>query len=93
MGRKQHVADLSDEERRTLKWFISTGEHRAKISRAHGSSMKIDEGLTDSKICEHLGCSISTPYNAHKNYCKRWLGSIIATNATGNSDSTSPLNR
>jgi len=30
MGRKQYVVDLSDEERRTLEWFISTGEHKAE---------------------------------------------------------------
>jgi hypothetical protein len=29
MGRKQHVVDLSNEERRTLEWFMLTGEHKA----------------------------------------------------------------
>jgi hypothetical protein len=24
-----------------------------------------DDGLTDAEICEHVGCSIATPYNAH----------------------------
>ena len=76
MGRKQHVVNLSDEERRTLEWFISTGEHKAEdITRAR-VLLKADEGLTDSKICEHLGCSIATPYNARKNYCERGLAAI-----------------
>jgi len=38
--------------------------------------LKTDEGVTDTKICEHLGCSIGTPYNARKNYCKRGLAAI-----------------
>jgi len=76
MGRKQHVVNLSDEERRTLEWFISTGEHKAEdITRAR-VLLKADEGLTDSKICEHLGCSIATPYRARKNYCVRGLAAI-----------------
>mgnify|MGYP006305776127 CR=1 FL=1 len=76
MGRKQHVVDLSDKERRTLEWFISTGERKAEdITRAR-ILLKADEGLTDSEICEHLGCSIGTPYTARKNYCKRGLAAI-----------------
>jgi len=76
MSRKQHVVDLSDEERRTLEWFISTGEHKAEdITRAR-ILLKADEGLTDSKICEHLDCSIATPYRARKNYCERGLAAI-----------------
>ncbi len=31
MGRKQHVVDLSNEERRTLEWFISTGGHKVDL--------------------------------------------------------------
>ena len=76
MGRKQHVVDLSDEERKTLEWFISTGEHKAEdITRAH-ILLKADDGLTDATICEHVGCSIGTPYKARKNYCDRWLAAI-----------------
>ena len=76
MSRKQHVVNLSAEERRTLEWFISTGEHKAEdITRAR-VLLKADEGLTDSKICEHLDCSIGTPYRARKNYCERGLAAI-----------------
>jgi len=76
MSRKQHVVNLSAEERRTLEWFISTGEHKSEdITRAR-VLLKADEGLTDSKICEHLDCSIGTPYRARKNYCERGLAAI-----------------
>ena len=76
MGRKQHVVNLSDEERRTLEWFISTGKHKAEdITRAH-ILLKADDGLTDAAICEHVGCSIGKPYNARKNYCDRGLAAI-----------------
>jgi len=76
IGRKQHVVDLSDEERRTLEWFISTGKHKAEdITRAR-ILLKADDGLTDAEIYENVGCSIGTPYNARKNYCDRGFAAI-----------------
>jgi transposase len=76
MSRKKHIVDLSGEERRTLEWFISTGEHKAEdITRAR-ILLKADEGLTDAEICEHLDCSIGTPYNARKNYSERGIAAI-----------------
>ena len=56
MGRKQHVVDLSDEERRTLEWFISTDKRKAEdITRAR-ILLKADEGLTDSEwLAQRLG--------------------------------------
>ena len=57
MGRKQHVVNLSDEERRTLEWFISTGEYKEEDITCARVLLKADEGLTDSKICEK---SVST---------------------------------
>lgn len=42
------------------------GEHRAgNITRAK-ILLKADEVLTDSVICEHLDCSLSTPYRTRK---------------------------
>jgi len=76
MSRKQHVVDLSDEERRTLEWFISTGERKAEdITRAR-ILLKADDGLTDAQICEHVGCSIGTPYRTRKAYAERGLAAI-----------------
>ncbi|WP_436348720.1 helix-turn-helix domain-containing protein [Natronorubrum sp. FCH18a] len=31
-------------------------------------------------MCEHLGCSIGTPYTARKNYCERGLAAIHRRN-------------
>ncbi len=76
MGRKKHVVNLSDEEKSELETFISTGEHRAEdITRAR-ILLKADEGLTDPAICEHLGCSISTPYRTRKAYSQRGLAAL-----------------
>ena len=76
MSRKQHVVGLSDEERRTLEWFISTGERKAEdITRAR-ILLKADDGLTDAQICEHVGCSIGTPYRTRKAYAERGLAAI-----------------
>ncbi|WP_324664229.1 helix-turn-helix domain-containing protein [Haloarcula sediminis] len=76
MGRKQHVVDLSAEERRTLEWFISTSERKSEDNTRARILLKADDGLTDAEICEHVGCSIGTPYNARKNYCERGLAAI-----------------
>jgi transposase len=76
MSRKQHVVNLSDEERRTLEWFVSTGERKAEDNTRARILLKADDGLTDSQICEHVGCSIGTPYRARKAYCERGLAAI-----------------
>ena len=76
MGRKKHVVDLSEEERSKLERFISTGEHRAEdITRAR-ILLKVDEGLTDREICEHLDCSVATPYRTRKAYSERGLAAL-----------------
>ncbi|MEF8826246.1 MAG: helix-turn-helix domain-containing protein, partial [Halapricum sp.] len=76
MSRKQHVVNLSEEERNTLNWFVSTGERKAEdITRAR-ILLKADQGLTDAQICEHLNCSIGTPYRTRKAYAERGLAAI-----------------
>ncbi|WP_227015647.1 helix-turn-helix domain-containing protein [Haloarcula sp. JP-L23] len=76
MSRKKHVVDLSDEERSQLKEFASKGEHRAEAITRAKILLKADEGLTDSTICEHLDCSIATPYRTRKAYAERGLAAI-----------------
>jgi transposase len=76
MGAKEHVVNLSDEDRRTLEWFIKTGERKAEdINRAR-ILLKADDGLTDSEISEHVGCHWKTAYNTRKAYCERGLAAI-----------------
>jgi transposase len=76
MSTKKHVVELSDEDRKTLEWFVSTGERKAQdITRAK-ILLKADDGLTDAQICEHVGCSIGTPYNVRKRYAERGLDAI-----------------
>lgn len=54
----------------------SDGGHKGEdITRAR-ILLKADDVLTDAAICEHVGCSIGSPYNAHKNYCDRGLAAI-----------------
>ena len=76
MGRKKHVVDLSDEERRTLEWFISTGERKAEDNTRARILLKANDGLTDSKISEHVGCHWKTAYSTRKAYCERGLAAI-----------------
>jgi transposase len=76
MRGKKHVVDLSDEERRTLEWFIKTGERKAEdINRAR-ILLKADDGLTDSQISGHVGCHWKTAYNTRKAYAERGLSAI-----------------
>ena len=76
MARKKHIVDLSDEARRTLEWFVKTGERKAEdINRAR-ILLKADDGLTDAQISEHVGCHWKTAYNTRKAYTKRGLAAI-----------------
>ena len=76
MGTKKHVVDLSDEERRTLEWFVKTGERKAEdINRAR-ILLKADDVLTDLRISEHVGCHWKTSYNTRKDYTDRGLAAI-----------------
>lgn len=76
MSRKQHVVNLSEEDRNTLEWFVSTGERKAEdITRAR-TLLKAADGLTDSQICEHVGCSIGTPYRTRKAFNEQGLAAI-----------------
>jgi len=76
MSAKKHVVDLSDEARRTLEWFIKTGERKAEdINRAR-ILLKADDGLTDAQISEHVGCHWKTAYNTRKAYAERGLAAI-----------------
>ena len=48
MGRKKYTVDLSDEDRKTLEWFTSTGERRAQDNTRARILLKADDGLTHS---------------------------------------------
>lgn len=76
MSAKKHVVDLSNEERKTLEWFVSTGEPKARDLNRAKILLKADDGLTDEQISEHVGCSIGAPYNVRRRYCERGLDAI-----------------
>ncbi|WP_049889919.1 helix-turn-helix domain-containing protein [Natronorubrum bangense] len=76
MGTKKHVVELSGEDRRTLEWFISTGERKGEDNTRARILLKADDGLTDSKIGEHVGCHWKTAYNTRKAYSERGLAAI-----------------
>ncbi len=76
MGAKKHVVDLSDEDRKTLEWFISTGERKSEDNTRARILLKANDGLTDSTISEHVGCHRKTVYNTRKRYAKQGLAAI-----------------
>ena len=59
MPGKKHIVNLSDEDRRTLEWFISTDERKAEDNTRARILLKADDGLTDSSqefgttVCVH----------------------------------------
>jgi AraC-like DNA-binding protein len=73
MPAKKYVVKLSEEDRNTLEWFISTGERKAEDNTRARILLKADDGLTDSKISEHVGCSSKTVANTRKAYCDTLL--------------------
>jgi hypothetical protein len=76
MGAKKHVVELSAEDRNTLEWFISTGERKSEDNTRARILLKADDGLTDSKISEHVGCHPKTVYNTRKTYAELGLAAV-----------------
>jgi len=76
MGWKKYVVDLSEEDRSDLEKFVSTGEHRAEAFNRAKILLKADDGLTDSEICEHVGCSIGTPHRTRKAYSEQGIAAV-----------------
>jgi len=75
MGGKKYIVDLSEEDRKTLEWFISSGERGSHSTRAR-ILLKADDGLTDATISEHVGCHPQTVHNVRKDYTERGLAAI-----------------
>jgi transposase len=76
MGAKKHVVELSEEDRNTLEWFISTGERRSEDNTRARILLKANDGLTDAAISEHVSCHPKTVYNTRKAYAERGLAAI-----------------
>ncbi|APW99597.1 helix-turn-helix domain-containing protein [Halobiforma lacisalsi AJ5] len=76
MGAKKYVVELSEEDRNTLEWFISTGERKSEDNTRARILLKADDGLTDSEISEHVGCHPKTVANTREAYCDRGLAAI-----------------
>ncbi|WP_435186974.1 helix-turn-helix domain-containing protein [Halobellus sp. EA9] len=76
MGSKKYVVELSEEDRNTLEWFISTGERKAEDNTRARILLKADDGLTDAAISEHVGCHPKTVSNTRKAYVERGLAAI-----------------
>jgi transposase len=76
MSNKQHVVNLSEEDRKTLEWFISTGSPKSEDNTRARILLKADKGLTDAEIADHVECSIGTPYRTRKAYSERGIAAI-----------------
>ena len=82
MPNKQHIVDLSEDERAELESFVSSGVHKAEdITRAR-ILLKANDGATDAEISCALDCGQSTPYRARKRYADRGLAVRTTTTAT-----------
>ena len=76
MGAKKYIVDLSDEDRKTLESFISTGERTSRSNTRARILLKADDELTDATISEHVGCHPQTVHNTRKDYTDRGLAAI-----------------
>ena len=80
MPNKQHIVDLSEDERAELESFVSSGVHKAEdITRAR-ILLKADDGATDAEISRAVDCGQSTPYRARKRYADRGIAAIHRRN-------------
>ena len=76
MSAKKYLVELSEEDRNTLDWFISTGERKSEDNTRARILLKVDDGLTDAEISEHVGCHPKTVFNTRKAYAERGLATI-----------------
>ncbi|MGN8216346.1 helix-turn-helix domain-containing protein [Halococcus salifodinae] len=76
MSAKKYLVELSEEDRNTLEWFISTGERRSEDNTRARILLKVDDGLTDLRISEHVGCHPKTVFNTRKAYAEHGLAAI-----------------
>jgi len=76
MSAKNHVVELSYEDRKTLEWFVSTGERKAQYITRAKILLKADDGITAEQIREHVGYSIGLPHNVRNRYSERGLDAI-----------------
>ena len=73
---KRYQVELSSEERKALEKLISAGVAPArKLTRAR-ILLKVDEGLTKSKISQALDISINTVTNVCRSFQKQRLEAI-----------------
>ena len=76
MSAKKYLVELSEEDRNTLEWFISTGERKSEDNTRARILLKVDDDLTDSVISEHVGCHPKTVFNTRKAYAEQGLAAI-----------------
>jgi len=82
MGGKKYIVELSDEDRKTLEWFTSTGERRAQDNTRARILLKADDGLTDLTISEHVGYHPKPSTTHAKTTLNEGLRRFIAANPT-----------
>ena len=80
MPNKQHIVDLSEDERAELESFVSSGVHKAEDITRTRILLKADDGATDAEISRALDCGQLTPYRARKRYADRAIGAIHRRN-------------
>jgi len=76
MPAKKYTVDLSEEERAELEEFISKGDRSAQAITRARILLQADEGVTDQKIVEALGCGKNTPANVRERYTERGIDAI-----------------
>jgi hypothetical protein len=76
MSAKKYLVELSEEDRNTLEWFISTGERKSEDNTRARILLKVDDELTDSVISEHVGCHPKIVFNTRKAYAEQGLAAI-----------------
>ena len=80
MPNKQHIVDLSEDERAELESFVSSGVHKAEDITRVRILLKADDGATDAEISRALGCEQSMPYRVRKRYADRGIAAIHRRN-------------
>ena len=70
---KEHIIRLTDEVRQLLRGLVRSGVRSVRVVRRAHTLLKSDEGLTDARIADEVGCTERTVREVRKRFCLHGL--------------------
>jgi transposase len=78
---QKYAVDLSADERAELNAMLSSGTHKSRVLTRARCLLHADDGLTDEKVSEAVGCHPGTVGRIRKRYTEDGLAAITRRKA------------